>query len=73
MLSDRRFWVSVRIAFVAVVIIFGILMYSLHLKSVISLRITLPLAMLFTIVAVILLNIAEKSTKTFRDSGKTIS
>jgi hypothetical protein len=58
--SDRRFWIKIRIAFVAGVLIFGLLMYILHLKSVISLRITLPLAMLFTMIAVIILNIAEK-------------
>jgi len=63
MSSDRRFWMRLRIAFVAVATMFGILMYILHLESVISLRITLPLAMLFTIIAVIFLNIAEKKYK----------
>ncbi len=61
--NDRRFWIIIRIAFVAGAMVFGLLMYILHLKSVISLRITLPLAILFTIIAVILLNIAEKKYK----------
>jgi hypothetical protein len=61
--SDRRFWIRIRIAFVAGAMMFGLLMYILHLKSVISLRITLPLAILFTIIAVTLLNIAEKKYK----------
>jgi hypothetical protein len=60
MSSNRRFWLIIRIAFAAGAIIFGLLMYILHLKSVISLRITLPLAILFTIIAGILLNIAER-------------
>lgn len=58
--SDRRFWIMIRIAFVAGAMIFGLLMYILHLKSVISLRITLPLAIVFTTIAAIILNIAEK-------------
>lgn len=61
--TDRHFWIRIRLAFVAGALIFGLLMYILHLKSVISLRITLPLAMIFTMIAGVILNIAEKKYK----------
>jgi hypothetical protein len=71
--SSRRFWLRIRIAFAAGAMMFGLLMYILHLKSVISLRITLPLAILFTIIAGILLNNAEKKHKYTPQSDNQIS
>jgi hypothetical protein len=61
--SNRTFWILIRIAVAEGAIICGLLIYILHLKSVISLRITLPLAILFTLIVGILLNNAEKKHK----------
>lgn len=71
--SNRRFWIIIRIAVAEGAIIFGLLMYILQLNSVISSRITWPLATLFTIIAGVLVTIAEKKYKSTLQYGKTIS
>ena len=70
--SDRNFWIMIRIAVAETSIIFALLMYILQLKSVIRPLSTWPLAGIFAAIAFTLLAIAEKSTKTPCNSGKTI-
>jgi len=61
--SDRRFWIIIRIAVAEGAIIFGLLMYILQLNSVISSTFTWPLATIFTLIAMVLLAIAERKHK----------
>jgi len=61
--SNRRFWIIIRISVAEAAIIFGLLMYILQLKSVISPLSTWPLATIFTLIAMVLLAIAERKYK----------
>jgi len=63
MSSNRSFWIIIRIAVAEGAIIFGLLMYILQLNSVISSTFTWSLPTIFTLIAMVLLAIAERKYK----------